>query len=121
MSEFYFKKARGDSDTRHYSCYCKPCAIFKTKEYNQKNPEQKRLSNVLRKYGLTEKEYRKFEKQADGRCVICRSEFAGKEPCTDHCHTTGRVRGFLCSRCNSVLGYVDDNVDLLKKMIRYLK
>ena len=39
----------------------------------------------------------------------------------DHCHTTGKVRGLLCTRCNNTLGGLKDSVDLAKKMIVYLE
>lgn len=39
----------------------------------------------------------------------------------DHCHSTGLFRGWICSRCNSVLGYVEDDINLLNKLIKYLK
>ena len=38
----------------------------------------------------------------------------------DHCHATGRFRGWLCDRCNLTLGKVNDDPGLLKKMIAYL-
>jgi hypothetical protein len=38
----------------------------------------------------------------------------------DHCHQSGRFRGWLCDRCNRTLGQVKDNVALLAKMISYL-
>jgi len=40
--------------------------------------------------------------------------------CFDHNHTTGNFRGWICKRCNSVLGFVKDNHLLLKAMITYL-
>jgi hypothetical protein len=54
-----------------------------------------------------------------GVCAICKS------PCTkrlavDHCHTNGHVRGLLCWRCNTTLGKVEDNSELLRKMAAYL-
>jgi hypothetical protein len=38
----------------------------------------------------------------------------------DHCHQRGHFRGWLCDRCNKVLGAVGDDPDLLRKMITYL-
>lgn len=39
----------------------------------------------------------------------------------DHCHRNGHFRGWICKRCNTVLGKVNDNIDLLQKLIKYLR
>jgi len=39
----------------------------------------------------------------------------------DHCHINGNFRGWICDRCNRVLGSVKDNILLLKAMIKYLE
>jgi hypothetical protein len=39
----------------------------------------------------------------------------------DHCHKRGHFRGFLCDRCNTVLGLMEDNDTLLVAMAAYLK
>ena len=39
----------------------------------------------------------------------------------DHDHETGLFRGWLCARCNSCLGFVKDNAELLIKLAEYLK
>lgn len=39
----------------------------------------------------------------------------------DHCHEKGHFRGWICDRCNRVLGCVNDNVGLLIAMINYLE
>jgi hypothetical protein len=39
----------------------------------------------------------------------------------DHDHTTGAVRGMLCSRCNGALGQFCDSVEMLKLAIQYLE
>ena len=38
----------------------------------------------------------------------------------DHCHATGSFRGWLCDRCNRVLGLVYDNPSVLRKQAKYL-
>lgn len=41
--------------------------------------------------------------------------------CFDHDHATGAPRGWLCDRCNKVLGLVQDRVALLIDMAVYIK
>jgi hypothetical protein len=55
---------------------------------------------------------------ADGRCLICSS---ASVLCLDHCHTTGKLRGFVCSSCNLTIGFGRDSVEVLAKCIEYLK
>lgn len=38
----------------------------------------------------------------------------------DHCHQRGLFRGWLCSACNKVLGFVKDDPERLRKLIVYL-
>ncbi len=38
----------------------------------------------------------------------------------DHCHQTGKFRGWLCDRCNKVLGIVKDSGPLLRKLADYV-
>jgi hypothetical protein len=39
----------------------------------------------------------------------------------DHDHATGAIRGLLCRRCNDVLGKVDDDREILRRAMTYLK
>lgn len=70
--------------------------------------------------GLTETQ--KLEKKA-GRLKLENCEICGGTGriCFDHDHTTNKFRGWLCVRCNLVLGMVKDNTDLLLEMANYLK
>jgi len=52
------------------------------------------------------------------QCEICG---AMGQICYDHNHETGQFRGWICTRCNLVLGSVKDNVELLFSMIKYIK
>lgn len=51
-------------------------------------------------------------------CMICESV---ERLCIDHDHTTGEVRGILCSKCNTGLGFFRDNPQLLHKASSYLR
>ena len=56
----------------------------------------------------------------NGACAIC--GIVSQKPLhVDHNHSTGRVRGLLCTRCNSMIGYARDSVTLLQKGIEYLE
>ena len=39
----------------------------------------------------------------------------------DHCHDTDTFRGWLCHKCNRALGGFDDDVDFLKRSIKYIE
>ena len=70
------------------------------------------------RYKTTVKELGAMRKKQKGRCLICRRE---QKLEIDHNHNSGKIRGFLCSRCNGALGQFCDNIGLLKKAIRYLE
>lgn len=59
----------------------------------------------------------------DNRCEICgkTEKDNGKRLAVDHNHETGMIRGMLCNNCNLGIGYLKDNIDLLKSAIKYLK
>lgn len=75
-------------------------------------------------YGITIEEYEdKLEKQK-GVCAICTQPETRKTQrrlCVDHDHATGKIRDLLCQRCNSVIGYMKEDVKLLENAIAYLK
>jgi hypothetical protein len=55
-------------------------------------------------------------------CAICFKEcMFGKRLAVDHCHATGKVRGLLCSRCDTSIGKFEDSIELLESANKYLK
>jgi hypothetical protein len=85
-------------------------------------------SRIRREYGITQEEYGELLSKQNGKCAICGADNSGtrkksggyKRMCIDHDHKTGKVRGLLCTRCNLVLGYINDEPSLLPMFIEYL-
>ena len=74
------------------------------------------------KYGLTEKEYKNLFVKQNNRCAICGCEFTeNNKGFVDHNHKTKKVRGLLCTKCNTILGMANDNISILENSIKYLK
>jgi hypothetical protein len=87
-----------------------------------KNKENHYDSVILRKYNICLDDYDKMLIEQDNKCAICFEPIGRicKTTHVDHCHTTFKVRGLLCDRCNLGLGNFKDNVDSLKSAIVYL-
>jgi hypothetical protein len=60
-----------------------------------------------REYGHTAEMTARLMERQDGLCAICRTTTIKGSLHLDHCHSTGRVRGFLCSKCNTSLGALE--------------
>lgn len=59
-------------------------------------------------------------------CAICGIELVGQyrshnSPTFDHDHTTGKFRGWLCSKHNRGIGCFNDDISLLRKAVEYLE
>lgn len=70
-------------------------------------------------YGLSLQEFKALLARQESACAICKT--SGRFLHVDHCHATGKVRGFLCNRCNIGLGYYDDDPDLMEAATAYLR
>ena len=89
--------------------------------------EQMKDEFIKSTYGIDLEQYFEMFKKQSGVCAICgkeetrRSRYGGTCKLTiDHSHKDKKVRGLLCSRCNSGLGYFGDNEETLKNAISYL-
>jgi hypothetical protein len=96
------------------------------KKWQKNNPEStKRNSknqNLKWNYGITLDDFNKMEKEQNYACAICKSDNSKftKSLFVDHCHKTGKIRGLLCKKCNSGIGFLGETVESLQKAIEYL-
>lgn len=92
--------------------------------YRARHPERikqhERKYGLKRKFGITVEDYDSLLVAQNGQCAVCLSE-SDTTLHVDHDHTTGAIRGLLCSQCNTGLGLFYDDVDRLRQAIRYLE
>ena len=83
---------------------------------------QRSRHQLIKSYGITNEDFNLLLKKQNYKCAICKTSTWGRiSPSIDHCHSTGKVRGLLCNRCNRVLGFLEDSVELLNNMKKYLQ
>jgi len=79
-----------------------------------------RRSHLRNKFGLTLEDYDRMLADQDGGCAVCGDPPGTSALHVDHCHESGRVRGLLCFRCNSAIGNLRDDPDIVASALAYL-
>lgn len=75
-------------------------------------------------YGISIADYEALRMAQGSRCAICGTDKPGgrgKQLHVDHCHETGLIRGLLCNKCNSAIGYFADSPKRLRRAAAYLE
>jgi len=123
---------------KEYSCFrkrpkhvdghsgtCKQCLNADLRAYL--TPEKRRKYKLKATYGISLDEFDFLYSTQKGCCAICgvsiNKDFSSKNISkfnVDHDHTTGKVRGLLCTNCNVLLGMSKDSIEVLAKAISYL-
>ena len=67
--------------------------------------------------------YKKNQENKAGRRSPSFCEVCGEREiiCFDHDHSTGKFRGWICKRCNFILGLSKDSPSLLRQLAGYLE
>ncbi len=109
---------------------CKTCTTRENLAWRKANPEKHRLtfrrvnhrSNLRLRFGITIEQFDAIYAACDGKCAICRKpETRGRRLSLDHDHETGELRGFLCSRCNLLIGNAKDDPVVLERAAVYVR
>ena len=117
QSEFAVRPT-GNLPTRCDACY--------TSNHRASQRADRRRKGLWEQYKMTLAEYQVLYDEQGGVCLICGNKQSGRGAakntlCVDHNHTTGKVRGLLCTNCNTGIGNLRDSIELLEKAIQYLK
>ena len=121
---------------------CKPCRNAKAKanrdlyprvreydreRYEADGGERRWAQKLAQRFGITPDDYYRMLADQGGVCKLCGSaetnHYRGKvrRLSVDHCHSSGVIRGLLCTLCNVCIGAARDDVDLMARMIEYVR
>ena len=89
-----------------------------TRTYRAKNRQRQRVLSRRWSYGLTDDAFKRMKEAQNNRCALCNRKV---KLVVDHCHHTGRIRGLLCYRCNTGLGFLGDTPDSLDRAFKYVR
>lgn len=132
LSEFYLqKKATG---VRVPMPHCKDCHCAYTRAHvkamdgphRESHLGKMRARQLSRHFGITLAQYDALVLAQGGVCKICLKPETSvyksgkvRSLAVDHDHKTGEIRGLLCWKCNTRIGYFEKN-DLLNALVAYL-
>jgi len=82
----------------------------KALQYARASILKMRTHHLKTKYGLTEEAFASLLAGQGHCCAICKTNTnGGRAWSVDHSHVSGAIRGLLCTKCNSGLGFFNDN------------
>lgn len=81
------------------------------------------------RYGITIADYDRMLENQNFQCKMCHRTLdevikptsSNARLCVDHNHTTGKVRGLLCTLCNSMIAHARESIKILEAGIQYLQ
>jgi hypothetical protein len=80
-------------------------------------------------YGITLAEYENLLAAQNGVCAICQQAETSTDRklnrprrlAVDHCHKTDKIRGLLCLACNTAIGKLKDDPQLIERAAAYVR
>jgi hypothetical protein len=98
------------------------------REFRKKNPDACKRSDLKKRFGISLEKYNEMKKSQGHVCAICGLPETAidhrtkkvRDLAVDHNHDTGEIRGLLCTRCNTAIGLLQDDVVLLANATAYL-
>lgn len=93
-----------------------------SREWNRKNPDKVRDRLLKSAFGISLSKYKEILLSQNEACAICEQPQSTlkKNLAVDHCHSTGIIRGLLCTSCNLGIGQLQESTEILSKALAYL-
>lgn len=122
--------SRKENSKTGISTACDECHRERDRKRYERQPERRKdiakWGYLKWNFGITKDQWHTMLQTQNCRCAICCAEFvtvgrSKNNPCVDHDHATGRLRGLLCRRCNQGIGLLQDSASVAESASAYLK
>lgn len=109
-------------DGHYLQTRCKYC-FYKHRDSVPSRSKRARAKQYIEwKWNISILKYSEMVSKQLGGCAICKKECDVRSRlAVDHNHKTGEIRDLLCHRCNTALGMLEENEDLIWDMLEYIK
>lgn len=97
------------------------------RDYRRADPVVEKERYLLQRFNLSMVQYNAMLDAQGGVCAICKQPETHKRNgrvkalAVDHHHGSGKVRGLLCSDCNTGIGKLKDSHDVLASAVEYIR
>ena len=124
--DYYHRNRRSISVKRKHERDTNPEFKIKRKQRETRYTASRRDYHLRKYYGITLVDQKKMYLGQNGKCAICLKRFDdirnGKNAMhIDHDQDTGEVRQLLCGPCNCALGNLNEDVSIVRNVLKYLK
>ena len=115
------RRRKADAAPLEWAMYLEFCAVRRKGEKAQRK-RYNRKYKLRKRYGITNEKYQAALEECNGCCQICgEPESMDRRLSIDPCHKTNENRGLLCQRCNTAIGMLIDDENLLENAITYIR
>lgn len=97
------------------------------KAYRRVDPVLEKERYLLRRFEISMQDYNQMLENQGGVCAICKQPETHKRNgklkalAVDHHHGTGKIRALLCCDCNTGIGKLRDNPEILEAAAAYIR
>lgn len=96
--------------------------------YYQNNKEDFKNQHLLKRYGISLRDFHKLQNKQLNICAICFLAEKSVSSKTNEIYALsvdkdnkGKIRGLLCNNCRSAIGFFKADIGLLENAIQYLR
>jgi hypothetical protein len=100
--------------------------LAKQRRYAVRQTKERKLADSRRDHETERQRRNRWRIEIAGRappdvCELCFKPDPREKIVWDHCHRTGKFRGWLCDRCNKTIGAAEDSPTILRAMADYVE
>ncbi len=93
--------------------------FYRSRDLDRRRESERQKYDTSLRVGRVERLLKRAGRPKPFSCEICAGNAGGIV--FDHCHASGKFRGWICGYCNRALGFAEDSPSILRLMAQYLE